>query len=100
MIAREEVFGPVLAILPYTDDAQAVEIANDTPYGLAGYIQSSDQSHARKIARQLRAGSIYINYPDTDPMAPFGGYKQSGNGRESGHYAFDDFLEIKGTLGY
>lgn len=100
MIAREEVFGPVLAILPYSDEEQAVEIANDTPYGLAGYIQTNDQEKARAVARRIRAGTIYLNNPAFDPNAPFGGYKQSGIGREWGGFAFDDFLEIKGIVGF
>ncbi|MGH6880398.1 MAG: aldehyde dehydrogenase family protein, partial [Hypericibacter sp.] len=81
-IAREEIFGPVLSILAYENEDQAVEIANDTVYGLAAYVQSKDLPHARKIARRLRAGQVNINYPDWDTFAPFGGYKQSGNGRE------------------
>ena len=100
MIAREEVFGPVLSILPYADEQQAVQIANDSPYGLACYIQSSDINKARLIARQIRAGTIFLNGNNYDPSAPFGGYKQSGNGREWGDFAFDDFLEIKGVVGY
>ncbi|WNC68853.1 aldehyde dehydrogenase family protein [Thalassotalea nanhaiensis] len=100
MLAREEVFGPVLAIMPYDNEEQAIEIANDTLYGLAGYIQGKDMNQARHIARSIRAGTIYINDPEFDPYAPFGGYKQSGNGREWGHFAFDDFLEIKGIVGY
>ncbi|NQY63948.1 MAG: aldehyde dehydrogenase family protein [Alteromonadaceae bacterium] len=100
LIAQQEVFGPVLAIIPYENEDEAVEIANDTPYGLAGYIQSNDIDKARNIARRIRAGTIYLNEPGFDPYAPFGGYKQSGNGREWGHFAFDDFLEIKGIVGY
>ncbi len=100
MIAREEVFGPVLSIIPYNDEEQAIEIANDTLYGLAGYIQSGDHEKAKEIAMRIRAGTIYLNSPSFDPCAPFGGYKQSGNGREWGHFAFDDFLEIKGVVGY
>lgn len=100
MIAQQEVFGPVLAIIPYSDEEEAIAIANDTPYGLAGYIQSKDIDKARSVARRIRAGTIYINEPDFDPYAPFGGYKQSGNGREWGQFAFDDFLEIKGIVGY
>ncbi|KKX30352.1 aldehyde dehydrogenase family protein [Rhizobium sp. LC145] len=99
-IAREEIFGPVLSILPYRDEEQAIEIANDTPYGLAAYVQSGDLAHARKVAARLRAGSVYINYPDWDTKAPFGGYKQSGNGREYADWAIHDFLEIKGIVGY
>jgi len=99
-IAREEIFGPVLCILPYEDEEDAVRIANDTPYGLAAYVQSGDHDRARRVARQLRAGSIFINYPDWDPLAPFGGYKQSGNGREAGHHSMSEYLEIKAMVGH
>jgi aldehyde dehydrogenase (NAD+) len=99
-IAREEIFGPVLSILSYEDEEQAVEIANDTPYGLAAYVQSGDIGNARKVAARLRAGSVFINYPDWDLFAPFGGYKQSGNGREYADWGIHDFLEIKGIVGY
>jgi aldehyde dehydrogenase (NAD+) len=99
-IAREEIFGPVLSILPYKDEEQAISIANDTVYGLAAYVQSADLDRARKVAARLRAGSVYINYPDWDTKAPFGGYKQSGNGREYADWAIHDFLEIKGIVGY
>ena len=99
-IAREEIFGPVLSILPYQDEEQAIAIANDTVYGLAAYVQSADLERARRVAARLRAGSVYINYPDWDTRAPFGGYKQSGNGREYADWAIHDFLEIKGMVGY
>lgn len=99
-VAREEVFGPVLAIMPYRDEEEAVTIANDSPYGLAGYVQSGDLEHARQIARKIRAGTIFLNGNNFDPCAPFGGYKQSGNGREWGSFAFHDFLELKGVVGY
>jgi aldehyde dehydrogenase (NAD+) len=99
-IAREEIFGPVLSILPYDSEAEAIDIANDTVYGLAAYVQSKDLDKAREIAAQMRAGSVYINYPDIDFTAPFGGYKQSGNGREYADFALNDFLEIKGIVGY
>jgi aldehyde dehydrogenase (NAD+) len=99
-IAREEIFGPVLAIMPYKTEDEAVAIANDTVYGLAAYVQSKDIGHARKIARRLRAGTVNINYPDWDTFAPFGGYKQSGNGREYADWAIHDFLEVKGIVGY
>jgi aldehyde dehydrogenase (NAD+) len=99
-IAREEIFGPVLSILPYDTVDDAIAIANDTPYGLAAYVQSKDLAQARAVAAQLRAGSIYVNYPDFDLFAPFGGYKQSGNGREYADFALNDFLEIKGIVGY
>ena len=99
-IAREEIFGPVLSIMPYDSEAEAIEIANDTVYGLAAYIQSADLNRARDVAAQMRAGSVYLNYPDSDFKAPFGGYKQSGNGREYVDFALNDFLEIKGIVGY
>ena len=99
-ISREEIFGPVLAILSYEDDDDAVRIANDSVYGLAAYVQSTDIGHARDIATRLRAGSVYLNYPDWDTRAPFGGYKQSGNGREYADFGIHDFLEIKGIVGY
>jgi aldehyde dehydrogenase (NAD+) len=99
-IAREEIFGPVLSILPYRDEEDAIAIANDSPYGLAAYVQSGDIEHARRVAFRLRAGSIYLNYPAWDPGAPFGGYKQSGNGREYGEWGLEAFLEVKGVVGY
>jgi aldehyde dehydrogenase (NAD+) len=99
-IAREEIFGPVLAIMPYDTEAEAIEIANESEFGLAAYVQSANLPHARAVARQLRAGQVHINYPDWDVYAPFGGYKQSGNGREYADWGMHDFLEIKGLLGY
>jgi aldehyde dehydrogenase (NAD+) len=99
-IAREEIFGPVLAIIPYDSEEEAIAIANDTVYGLAAYVQSKDVDHARAVARQLRAGQVNINYPDWDTHAPFGGYKQSGNGREYADWGIHDFLEVKGIVGY
>lgn len=99
-IAREEIFGPVLSIMAYDDENDAVRIANDTVYGLAGYIQTPDKDRARRIARQLRVGMVYINQSDWDATAPFGGYKQSGNGREHGEFGLSDFLEIKATGGW
>ncbi|GLK86361.1 aldehyde dehydrogenase family protein [Ancylobacter defluvii] len=99
-VAREEIFGPVLSVLSYDSEDQAVEIANDTVYGLAAYIQSQEIEHARAVALRMRAGSVYLNYPEWDTMAPFGGYKQSGNGREYADWAIHDFLEIKGVVGW
>ena len=100
-IAREEIFGPVLSIMPYDSEEQAIEIANDTVYGLAAYVQSKDIDHAPQAwPRQLRAGQVKINYPAWDTFAPFGGYKQSGNGREYADWAIHDFLEVKGIIGY
>ena len=98
-IAREEIFGPVLAILPYKDEEEAVRIANDTDYGLYGYV-SGETEHAKKIANRIRAGSIAINGAQADFTAPFGGYKQSGNGREWGPFGFEEFLETKAVVGY
>lgn len=94
-IAREEIFGPVLVMIPYSDEAEAVAIANDTPYGLAAYIQSESEERAQKVARQIRAGMIIINRGSHCYTSPFGGYKQSGNGREWGEFGFEDFLETK-----
>lgn len=99
-IEREEIFGPVLSVISYEDEDEAVSIANDTVYGLAAYVQSEDVGHARQVAAQLRAGQVSINYPDWDTFAPFGGYKQSGNGREYADWAIHDFLEVKGIVGY
>ena len=99
-IAREEIFGPVLSILGYTDAAEAVRIANDTPYGLAAYVTSGDRERAKAIAKQLRAGMVHVNLAPADPKAPFGGYKQSGNGREWGRFGIEEFLEVKSVLGY
>jgi len=99
-IAREEIFGPVLSILPYDSVEEAIEIANDTPYGLNAYVQGGDLGLAREVAAALRAGSVHINYPPVDRGAPFGGYKQSGNGREWGEYGLREFLEIKAIVGY
>jgi aldehyde dehydrogenase (NAD+) len=100
IIAREEVFGMVLAILPYDSIDQAIAIANDTVYGLANYIAGTDMDQIRAIARKLRSGTVNINYPDWDTSAPFGGYKQSGNGREYADFGIHDFLEIKGVVGW
>jgi aldehyde dehydrogenase (NAD+) len=98
-IAKEEIFGPVLAILGYGSEDEALTVANDTEYGLAAYVQGEPE-HARKVARQLRAGQVNINGAGIDFMAPFGGYKMSGNGREWGDHAFAEFLETKGVLGF
>ena len=99
-IAREEVFGPVLAVMAYDSEAEAVQIANALPYGLAAYVQSGDPERAQRIARQMRAGQVNINSPDWDITAPFGGYKQSGNGREYGIWGVHDYLETKALIGY
>ncbi len=99
-IAREEIFGPVLSIMPYDTVEQVVDEANNTVYGLASYIQTKDMNKAREVASRMRSGNVYINYPVWDAGLPFGGYKQSGNGREYAEYGLDDFLEIKGIAGY
>ncbi|OUR92132.1 aldehyde dehydrogenase family protein [Gammaproteobacteria bacterium 42_54_T18] len=98
-IAREEIFGPVLSILAYDSEDDAVRIANDTPYGLSGYVSSSDTDRAYKVARRLRTGNIHINGAAPDLRLPFGGYKQSGNGREWGDAGFEEYLETKVLLG-
>lgn len=99
-IAREEIFGPVLVILPYQDEEELIQLANDSDYGLSAYISSTDPQHAADIARRLRAGQVQLNYPDWDLYAPFGGYKQSGNGREYAQWGLHDFLETKAIIGY
>ena len=99
-IAREEIFGPVLSIMGYEDEEDAIRIANDTPYGLSGYVSSGDLDRARRVAARLRTGMVHINGADLDAFAPFGGYKQSGNGREWGAHGIDEFLEVKSIYGY
>jgi aldehyde dehydrogenase (NAD+) len=99
-ISREEIFGPVLSILPYESEREAIDKANDSVYGLAAYVSSKDLEHARQVAAELRAGTVNINYPDWDTFAPFGGYKQSGNGREYADWGIMEFIETKGIVGY
>jgi len=99
-IAREEIFGPVLSIIPYDSEDEAIEIANDTPYGLSGYVSCADQDNARRIASRMRTGMVHINGAFLDANAPFGGYKASGNGREWGHHGIDEFLELKSVYGF
>jgi aldehyde dehydrogenase (NAD+) len=99
-IAQEEVFGPVLVMIPFADEAEAVEIANDTPYGLAAYVQSGDKDRARRVARRMRAGGVSLNGSGQGYGSPFGGYKQSGNGREWGEWGLHDFLEVKVINGF
>ncbi len=99
-IAREEIFGPVLSLIGYEDDDDAVRIANDTLYGLSGYISSADPERAKKVARLIRTGNVHLNGAPVDNQAPFGGYKQSGNGREWGQHGFEEFLEVKAIMGY
>jgi aldehyde dehydrogenase (NAD+) len=98
-IAREEIFGPVLSIISYDTEDEAVEIANDTPFGLAGFVQSRDVARAHKIANRIRTGRVYLNGAPFDRSLPFGGYKQSGNGREFGVFGFEEYLEVKAIIG-
>jgi aldehyde dehydrogenase (NAD+) len=99
-IAREEIFGPVLCMIPYEDEDEAVRIANDTLYGLSGFVTSGDIEHARRIAKRIRSGNVHINHARIDFGGCFGGYKQSGNGREWGEAGLEEFLELKAIFGY
>jgi len=99
-IAREEIFGPVLSIMSYDTEDEAIAIANDTPFGLAGFVQSRDPARARAVANRIRAGRVYLNGAPFDRSLPFGGYKQSGNGREFGVFGFEEYLEVKAILGH
>ena len=99
-IAREEIFGPVLCIIPYKDEDDAVRIANDSPYGLSGYVSLDDPQRARRVAARLRTGNVHLNGAGPDFLAPFGGYKQSGNGCEWGEHGFEEYLETKAILGW
>jgi aldehyde dehydrogenase (NAD+) len=92
-IAREEIFGPVLSLITYRDEAEAIQIANDTPYGLHAYVAAGDVRHGREVARQIRAGRVMVNEVIDAPHAPFGGFKQSGIGREFGRYGIAAYLE-------
>jgi aldehyde dehydrogenase (NAD+) len=98
-IAREEIFGPVLSIMNYDTVEEAIDIANDTPFGLAGFVQSGDLGRARAVGNRLRAGRVYLNGATFDHSLPFGGYKQSGNGREFGIFGFEEYLEVKAVFG-
>ncbi len=99
-IAKEEIFGPVLSMMTYETEDEAVAIANGTSYGLAGYVQGRDIERVRRVAARIRAGRIYLNGAPVDRSVPFGGYKQSGNGREHGVFGFEEYLEVKAVLGY
>jgi aldehyde dehydrogenase (NAD+) len=99
-IAQEEIFGPVLSLIGYKDETDAIRIANDTVYGLSAYVSSGDLEHAARVGRQIRAGNVHLNGAGVDPGAPFGGYKQSGNGREFSKWGLEEFLETKAMLGY
>lgn len=99
-IAQQEIFGPVLAILPYDTVEEAISIANDTVYGLGAHVQGTDKALARAVASRIRSGQVHLNYPAWDPQAPFGGYKQSGNGREYGIEGMEEYMEVKSILGF
>ncbi|MBO9498082.1 MAG: aldehyde dehydrogenase family protein [Novosphingobium sp.] len=99
-IAQEEIFGPVVSIMPYRDEEDAIRIANATVYGLSSHVQSADRESARRVARRIRAGQVHINFPAWSGYAPFGGYRQSGNGREYGVFGLEEYLETKAILGY
>lgn len=99
-IAQEEVFGPVLVLIPFADEAEAISIANDSPYGLGAYVSTQNMDKAHRVARQLRAGTVHINMADLEYCMPFGGYKQSGNGREYAGFGLHEFQEIKAIAGY
>ena len=100
LTAREEAFGPVLALIPYESEDEAIAIANDNPYGLSSYVQSGDLEHAKRVGRRIRAGHVELNGARWDQGAPFGGYRRSGNGREHGVWGLEEFLEVKALLGY
>jgi aldehyde dehydrogenase (NAD+) len=99
-IARQEIFGPVLCIIPYENEEEAIRLANDTPYGLSGYVNSGDLEHARRVAKRIRSGNVHMNGARVDFAGCFGGYKQSGNGREWGEAGLEEFLELKAIFGY
>ncbi len=99
-IAQEEIFGPVLVMIPFNSEDEAVDIANDTPYGLGAYVATRDIEKARRVSRALKSGTVHINGAAQEYCTPFGGYKQSGNGREYGVYGIHEFQEIKAINGY
>ncbi len=99
-IAKEEIFGPVLSIIPFDNEDQAVDIVNDTSYGLGNYVQTEDKEKAKRVAKKFRSGGVYINGKSSDPGTPFGGYRQSGNGREGGTWGLEEYLEVKTICGW
>ena len=99
IVAKEEIYGPVLSILGYENEEEAINIANDSNYGLAGYISTENLDKAKEISSKIRTGMMHINYAPVDQSLPFGGYKMSGNGREWGEYGIEDFLELKSVIG-
>ena len=99
-IAKEEIFGPVLSIIPFESEEEAISIVNDTSYGLGNYVQTQDMEKARRVAKKFRSGGVYINGNSADPGTPFGGYRQSGNGREGGKLGLEEYLEVKTICGW
>ena len=99
-IAKEEIFGPVLSIIPFKNEKEAISIVNDTAYGLGNYVQTQNKDRAKRIARKFRSGGVYINGNSADPGTPFGGYRQSGNGREGGNWGLEEYLEVKTICGW
>ena len=99
-IAKEEIFGPVLSIIPFETEDEAVNIVNDTSYGLGNYLQTEDREKALRVAKKLRSGCVYINGNAADAGTPFGGYRQSGNGREGGIWGLEEYLEVKNVTGW
>ena len=99
-IAKEEIFGPVLSIIPFETEDEAVNIVNDTSYGLGNYLQTNDREKAHRVAKKLRSGCVYINGNAADAGTPFGGYRQSGNGREGGVWGLTEYLEVKTVTGW
>ena len=99
-IAKEEIFGPVLSIIPFENEDEAIAITNDTSYGLGNYVQTQDKEKARRVAKKFRSGGVYINGKSADAGTPFGGYRQSGNGREGGTWGIEEYLEVKTISGW
>ena len=99
-IAKEEIFGPVLSIIPFEKEEEAIKIVNDTSYGLGNYLQTENKEKALRVAKELRSGCVYINGKGADPGTPFGGYRQSGNGREGGVWGLEEYLEVKTVTGW
>ena len=99
-IAKKEIFGPVLSIITFETEEEAITITNDTEYGLGNYIQTEDREKAKRVAKKLRSGLVYINGNALDPGTPYGGYKQSGNGREGGTWGLEEYLEVKTITGW
>ena len=99
-IAKEEIFGPVLSIIPFESEEEAISIVNDTPYGLGNYVQTQDKEKARRVAKKFKSGGVYINGNTAEPGTPFGGYRHSGNGREGGNWGLEEYLEVKTICGW